>query len=692
MESARAVSGGTKEVQVSFSFLNPLFWLGVLAVASPIYLHLRRKQPENLLRFAALRFLDDQPEPKQSPRRLRDLLLFALRVLALFLIISAFAWPFIRKANHIIVKESRVYIIDNSLSQQVEDGFVKARDRVANEFGKADRETQVAVVELTANPRVISGFSDSHDLAQQKVRQLQPSFQRGSYLAAFRQANSLLANSLGEKKKIIFLTDNQENQWNENLNTPPFLQDVEVEFPKPGTPSHGNAAVSDPRAQRIFLGEKSLVNFTVQLAHQGSIRSAKLSVRVNGQEVLSHQIDLTDKPENIIFQTQWEAEPSLQLRGEVALEVEGDALAGDNKTYFSLPPVQEGKVAVLAQSSFLKLALSPDIMRGQWATHVIDPTKIAEEVEAKNDAEVLCIESSYLQSTEARKLLWRYLSNARGVFLMVNRVTPLTKGFLKEIVFEILPEEARVGGSAKFQYIFANHPIFHPFTSPDYGNLMEINVIDPIRLRSKDAIPLIFSDKGEPVFFQNPKQPGKLYVSSFGFDRQQTSWPVHPTFIPFLDLCLQNARASDQTPTSFEPGDTYVQTFATNAGVSEVVLKNDKELSRTPVTNGKIQLRLPDQPGLYTLAYEGTSKSEKVIAINPSPKESQLAYVTKPSAIDTWTLPHSPPKNAAEQAKPGVDLSLSSIWQQRIWWWLLLAGLIGLACEAVLSNLKRRSA
>src|SRR2546425_694286 len=108
---------------MSWSFLNPLFWLGALAIAAPLWLHLRRKEPTNLLKFSALQFLDDQPKPRQSPLRLRDVLLFALRVLALLLVVGAFTWPYLRSADRIVVKESRVYILDNSLSHQANHGF-----------------------------------------------------------------------------------------------------------------------------------------------------------------------------------------------------------------------------------------------------------------------------------------------------------------------------------------------------------------------------------------------------------------------------------------------------------------------------------------------------------------------------------------------------------------------------------------
>src|SRR3974377_1251165 len=98
-----------------FSFLPPWFWLGALAIAAPIWLHLRRKAETNLFRFSAVQFLRDEREPRRSPLTLRDWLLFLLRVLALTLVIAAFAWPYLRGVNTLPIKESRVYILDNTL-------------------------------------------------------------------------------------------------------------------------------------------------------------------------------------------------------------------------------------------------------------------------------------------------------------------------------------------------------------------------------------------------------------------------------------------------------------------------------------------------------------------------------------------------------------------------------------------------
>ena len=65
-----------------WSFLNPWFWLGALAVAAPVWLHLRRKRETNLVAFSALQFLEDQPEPRRSPLRMASAMFSAIVISA----------------------------------------------------------------------------------------------------------------------------------------------------------------------------------------------------------------------------------------------------------------------------------------------------------------------------------------------------------------------------------------------------------------------------------------------------------------------------------------------------------------------------------------------------------------------------------------------------------------------------------
>lgn len=154
------------------SFLNPWFWLGAVAVAAPIWLHLRRKKERNLVQFSALRFLDDSPAPRPSPFRLQSLLLFALRLSALLCVVSAFAWPYRRDAAANLIKESRIYILDNTLSHQASDGFKNDRDRILREIESARSDVQVALIELSSQPRVVVTLTEDRAAAQRKLCEL----------------------------------------------------------------------------------------------------------------------------------------------------------------------------------------------------------------------------------------------------------------------------------------------------------------------------------------------------------------------------------------------------------------------------------------------------------------------------------------------------------------------------------------
>jgi hypothetical protein len=101
---------------------------------------------------------------------------------------------------------------------------------------------------------------------------------------------------------------------------------------------------------------------------------------------------------------------------------------------------------------------------------------------------------------------------------------------------------------------------------------------------------------------------------------------------------------------------------------------------------------LPDKPGIYSLTYDDSDQVEKMFSVNPSPKESQLAYVDSPEALKAWRV-NLPPGAGKPAATAGREkLSLSGILQQHWWWWMVMAGLAALMLEMVLAEIKRERA
>ena len=71
----------------------------------------------------------------------------------------------------------------------------------------------------------------------------------------------------------------------------------------------------------------------------------------------------------------------------------------------------------------------------------------------------------------------------------------------------------------------------------------------------------------------------------------------------------------------------------------EVILrKGDRELSREPVKNSRVQVRMPDEPGLYTLIGVGAPGEERTLSVNPAAQEAQLTYLKAPALVPLWQL------------------------------------------------------
>src|SRR5262249_45359078 len=140
--------------------------------------------------------------------------------------------------------------------------------------------------------------------------------------------------------------------------------------------------------------------------HSGLASAANLLLRANDQLLFNRAIPLAQQPDTLLLQGQWEAESGAWLRGEATIEGAPDALPADNRVFFSLPPVVEGKVAVLAQSTYLRLALSPEVMRGQWSATFLDPSHVvgASERGSVEAAERESVGASKRGSVEASTL------------------------------------------------------------------------------------------------------------------------------------------------------------------------------------------------------------------------------------------------------------------------------------------------
>ncbi|MBM3998038.1 MAG: hypothetical protein FJ297_00605 [Planctomycetes bacterium] len=669
---------------MSIAFLYPLAWLGALAVAAPLWLHLHRRRESDRILFSALRFLDDQPIARRRPLWPRDLPLLALRLLALALLVTAFTWPYVRRdETERTVTQSTVFLLDNTLSHQAGGRFEAARDSLADRVREVDPSRQAAVVVLEALPRVVARFGDPPEQAAARVAELEPSPSRGSYLAALRMAGELLSGSIGSRRVLELYVDDQANQWSELDSTPPFLFDTEVRATHDPDASRANLAVWNPQARRIWIGDAAGVQGTVQVFHQGPASESEIEWIADGRTVARRTVRLADEPEVVNVAAEWDWKGDAWIRGEVRVRGTPDSLDVDNRAWFAVPPVVTGSVELIADSPYLRAAVRPDILSGRWTVRTTEPGDEA----TRDPFDVMMVEVSRLAAGPVRERLRSHWAAGGGIVLFVDSVPDPVVGFLEDLGIESGATRDLPDDGSPIRYFHPDHPLFAPFASGEFGALTDVRVHRYTTTRAPNGVPCLFAADGEPIGWDVPAK-GKMFVLGFGMEKTHTDWPLSVSFVPFVDRCLDACRAPPPPWEAYEPGERCVWRPPNSETAARVVLRDGSEIrSRANVEGGAARLDLPAAPGLYSVHYDDRRETVGMIGVNPSRFESILAYADGGAVVDRCVV--SDVREPSRAAAGPLSQTEASILRQRIWWWLLLGGIGALTAETIWLAIRR---
>ncbi|HVZ48544.1 MAG TPA: BatA and WFA domain-containing protein, partial [Gemmatimonadaceae bacterium] len=131
------------------SLLAPWFLAGLVTIGVPIAIHLINRERKTVVPFPSLMFLQRVPYRSVRRQKLRHLLLFSLRCLALLLFVAAFARPFFARARVLEAANGareRVILLDRSDSMGYGTRWQAAKDSARAAIGvlrPGDRVTLV---------------------------------------------------------------------------------------------------------------------------------------------------------------------------------------------------------------------------------------------------------------------------------------------------------------------------------------------------------------------------------------------------------------------------------------------------------------------------------------------------------------------------------------------------------------------
>lgn len=161
------------------AFMTPaLFVGGAAAMAAPILIHLLARRRFRIIRWAAMEFLLDAERQNRRRVRMEEWILLALRCLAVLLIGTALARPFLRPAGLALFggskRSERVFLVDDSFSMAYEGEsgtpFEQAKRAVERLIGSIRQEAPDDTVTLVrtsdpANPMASGTFLSDEQTA-----------------------------------------------------------------------------------------------------------------------------------------------------------------------------------------------------------------------------------------------------------------------------------------------------------------------------------------------------------------------------------------------------------------------------------------------------------------------------------------------------------------------------------------------
>ncbi len=221
---------------------NPwALWFLPLA-ALPVIIHLFRPRPTTAVPFPDVRFLLESPAVSWRSSRLRELVLLALRTLALLLLALALARPSVNAALPRWLGGGQgavVLVVDDSASMGASDGdgtlFDRARREAAAIVGALAPDARAAVISAAAGSRVVCGLG-SPEAALRRLGEMAPT-DLGTDIPAAAAAAVRLAERSARTAAVVIISDLQRSGFG-------------AQAPLPAPPPGGRLEVVEIAARR----------------------------------------------------------------------------------------------------------------------------------------------------------------------------------------------------------------------------------------------------------------------------------------------------------------------------------------------------------------------------------------------------------------------------------------------------------
>src|SRR5687768_17389181 len=670
------------------SFLAPLFFVALAGLAIPVLLHLTQREKNQIIRFPSLMFVRRIPYQSVRRRKIHNWLLLMMRLTALALIILAFARPLIRQTDAAgpagAGAREVVVLLDTSYSMSFGDRWERARAAAHEQINDLTSADRGSVVLFSSGAEIAVRSAVDRSGLTAAVAAAKPGAGATRYAPALKVAGGILADSLLPRREVILISDFQRGGWRGEEGARLPQGSILTPVPVTGSEDKANVSVTAVSLARSTFSDQERVAVTAGLTNHSDVpvTGSSVTLEVDGIKHGTQPLQLDPGASTsvtfdpVIVRTR-------NMRGSV--KVADDALATDNAFHFVVSPSEPVRVAIGdGGSAKERLYLSNALAVGESPRFetVTRPADGLSDDDLRRSA-VVILNDAGVTAPLARRLK-SFVERGGGLFVATGSRArwPADVDLLPGSIGN--PEDRSRGDAARVSAPEYSHPIFEPFRAPRSGNFSTVPVYG---YRSVTAAPdgqvLARFDGIAPAVLERRVGSGRVVLWASTLDKSWTDLPMKPLFLPFIQRSMRHLSQYTEP----RPWLTVGQVLdASNAPIPKADAARRVVLTpsarRVPLQDeGSDVMELSEQ-GFYELRGPN-NQNAVVVAANVDSAEADLTPMDPKEIVAIAT------GGPGEGGSGGSGVPLTPEAQernQRLWWYLLIAGSLLLGAETVLSN------
>ena len=649
--------------------LAPWALAGLAAVGLPVWLHLLRKHKTTPLPFASLMFFERRTQSSIKHRRLQYLLLLALRAAVIALLAFAFARPYLQSRLAALTGGPKLTVlaIYNSFSMRDGDRLSRAKREAAQVASKLRDRDKLQVLAFGAHVQVMGDSAAA-------IQLIEPSDTRSSYAELSRALRSIAQAARMPVEAHLF-SDMQKTSLPANFADLRLGDSVRlIAHPAAGRRAANFAVESVNAPRRVYGSGKTRLEAAV--AGYGTEQAKRrVSLMLNGREIDSKSVDVPAGgraaaeflPADLPFGLN---------RGEIRID-SADSLPDDDRFYFSMERAEARRVLFVHEGHNQRDALyfRTALEATAESAYALDavPVEQSANLDPHKYAFVVVSDVGSLPAS-FETALRDYVRAGGSLLVALGRESALRN---RVPVFDEAIAEARyyARDADRFQtaaWLDAGHPSIHNAQRWDDVKFYQVVRVNPgaarVAARLGDDTPLLLEKQvGE----------GRVLVFASTFDNISNDFPLHASFVPFIEHTANYLARQEEGPSNYLVGSFLELRQAKEQGAAVEVLDPKGERALTLDEATRAQNMPLAMAGFYDV--KRPNGRHELVAVNADRHESDLDVISA-DTLALWQNTARGGQNASSSGEAEGPRPME------FWWYVLMAVLALAVAESLLGN------